>query len=333
VDTALHPNDVIAGSAPAGITRVAVGVDGYPEGNDAAALGADLARLSKANLLLVAVHADPLVVLPKGMDWRSLQQHAKATLEQARASLAPGARLDVETDFSVPRALRRVVRREHRDLLVLGSSRLGPPDRVRIGKRTRQLLCGFECSLAVAPRGFHRREDPRLRRIGVGHDGGPEAGAALALAAALALRCGAELHVLGVVDDRIRALGWSRIGTAPAIIPGLGWEAIGSAGSTPGWDDAVRTSEQSLRASLESATRATGAAVGSLEVIRGRPANALLALGRSSDLLVIGSRRWGLVARLVLGSTGEAVLHDAECPVLIVPRPVDPGEEERAGAT
>lgn len=58
----------------------------------------------------------------------------------------------VETDLAVPRALERVVRREHRDLLVVGSSRHGPDGRVRIGKRSRQLLCHFKCALAIAPR-------------------------------------------------------------------------------------------------------------------------------------------------------------------------------------
>jgi nucleotide-binding universal stress UspA family protein len=55
------------------------------------------------------------------------------------------------------------------------------------------------------------------------------------------------------------------------------------------------------------------------EVVRGRPADALLALAAEVDLLVIGSRRWGSVERLLLGSTGEALLHDAPCPVLAVP--------------
>jgi hypothetical protein len=38
------------------------------------------------------------------------------------------------TDQSVPLALHRVVQREHRDLLVLGSSRHARPGHVRIGK-------------------------------------------------------------------------------------------------------------------------------------------------------------------------------------------------------
>ena len=44
-------------------------------------------------------------------------------------------------------------------------------------------------------------------------------------------------------------------------------------------------------------------------------------LGEQVDLLVIGSRRWGAAARVLVGSTGEAVLHDAGCAVLVVPRP------------
>jgi nucleotide-binding universal stress UspA family protein len=35
---------------------------------------------------------------------------------------------------------------------------------------------------------------------------------------------------------------------------------------------------------------------------------------------VIGSRRWGAAARLLLGSIGEALMHSARCPVMVVPR-------------
>jgi nucleotide-binding universal stress UspA family protein len=75
-----------------------------------------------------------------------------------------------------------------------------------------------------------------------------------------------------------------------------------------------------LRQDLEAATKLTAAPV-EIDVQRGRPADRLLGLSRDVDLLLIGSRRWGTVSRLVLGSTGEAVLHDAACPVIAVPRP------------
>jgi nucleotide-binding universal stress UspA family protein len=299
------------------VTRIAVGVDGYPEGRDAAALGELLARSSGAELMLVTVHSDPLVVLPPGLDWRGLHRQASMMVRDVRDSVAPDARVVVESDISVPRALWRVARRENRDLLVVGSSRLGPEGRVRIGKRTRQLLCGFECALAVAPRGLRDRGELQLRRIGVGYDSGPESRAALDVATELARACGAELHLRGIVDDRIRALGWSR-----AAHPGAAGE----------WDSAVGAHEQSLRGELDAISESTGLP-GGAEVVRGRPVDALLRLATDVDLLVIGSRRWGVVARLVLGSTGEALLRDADCPVLVVPRPTDPGEDERAGAT
>jgi nucleotide-binding universal stress UspA family protein len=56
-----------------------------------------------------------------------------------------------------------------------------------------------------------------------------------------------------------------------------------------------------------------------VESLGGRPADWLLDLCEHVDLVVIGSRRWGAVARLMLGSTGEALMHDASCPVLVVP--------------
>jgi nucleotide-binding universal stress UspA family protein len=305
MDTALDRTESGERAAITGLSRIGVGVDGYPEGRDAVALGSALAHVCGANLLLVAVHADPIVVVPTGLDWTALERHARTELEELRASLAPKARIEVETDLSVPRALHRVVGREHRDLLVLGSSRKASEGHVRIGKRTRQLLCHFECSLAVAPRGLRERS-VKFGRIGVGYDGEPESEAALALAGSIADAARAELYVATVVDDRLPPAGWSTL----ARIGGMAQR----------WEPAVTAEMRELRAQAASAAAARGlrAEVGSK---RGRPADVLLSLSEQVDLLVIGSRRWGPVNRLLLGSTGEAVLHDAACPVLTVPRP------------
>ena len=299
-------------SAPA--TLIAAGVDGYPEGRDAAALGDMLARATGGELLLVAVHPEPLVVLPPELGWKAMRTQAEAGLRQIRDELAPGAQVVVETDWSVPRALERVVAREHRNLLVMGSSRRGPEGRVRIGKRTRQLLCHFRCALAVAPRGLSTHPSRRLARIGVGYDGSPESEAALALAGSIAVAGGATLSVRGVVDDRI---------------PSLGWFSSGRAQVMEMWSALLEPQVESLRARAQAAADATRADV-DVDVRRGRPADALLEFGDRVDLLVIGSRRWGAVARVLLGSTGEALLGDASCPVLVVPRPGNgPGTASR----
>ena len=285
--------------------RIAAGIDGYPEGRDAAALGAMLAQATGGELLLVAVHPEPLVVLPAELGWTAMRKQAEESLRQTRDELAPGARIVVETDWSVPRALERVVAREHRNLLVMGSSRRGPEGRVRIGKRTRQLLCHFRCALAVAPRGLGAAAERRLSHIGVGYDGSEESQAALAQAGSIAVAAGAKLSIRGVVDDRLPGVGW----------PSFGREQLNSI-----WSELTEPMVESLRAQARAAAAATGADV-AVEVDRGRPADALMELGEQVDLLVIGSRRWGAAARVLVGSTGEAVLHDAGCAVLVVPRP------------
>jgi nucleotide-binding universal stress UspA family protein len=287
------------------LSRIAVGVDGYQEGRDAVALGQSIAAAVGADLLLVSVHTDPLVVLPAEMNWKGLEQQAEKMLRETRNELAPGARVDVETDLFVARALERVVIREHRDLLVLGSSRKADEGHVRIGKRTRQLLAECECAIAIAPRGMDREPGRRFARIGVGYDGGPEAQAALQLAATTAAAAGAELHVRSVVDDRM---------------PALGWASIAGGAVTAVWNDVIRDEVDALRAKVADAARATVEKVGT-DVRRGRPADALLELSENVDLLLIGPRRWGPFARVILGTTGEALLHDASCPVLVVPRP------------
>lgn len=281
--------------------RLAVGVNGHPEGRDAAALAATLASATGADVMLVAVVSNPLVIPLGGMSWRSLHKQAHATLAETRDALVPHARMVIETDVSVARALERVVRREHRDLLVVGSSRHAPEGRVRIGKRTRQLLGHAACALAVAPRGMHHDTKTNLTRIGVGYDGSPESEAALALAASISLAAGAQLLVRGVVDDRISTAGWSAAGGMPDL---------------PERRNLAQAEVEALLEKTQNAVRAAGAHA-EPEVQLGRPADGLLELCASVDLLVIGSRRWGPIARVILGSTGETLLHGASCPILV----------------
>ena len=63
------------------------------------------------------------------------------------------------------------------------------------------------------------------------------------------------------------------------------------------------------------------------------PAEELIAATEELDLLVLGSRRWGPVRRLALGSTSERVIHDAACPVLVPPRRTDAERTETLLAT
>jgi nucleotide-binding universal stress UspA family protein len=247
-----------------GVARIAVGVDGYREGRDAAVLAAAIGRATGAELMLLAVHPDPLVVLPRELGWTGMQRQAEALLRETRDAVAPGARIDVETDWSVPRALERVVVRERRDLLVVGSSRRGPVGRVRISRRTRQLLYDGKCAVAVAPRGLSDATDFHLRAVGVGYDDGPESKQALAFAGVLAVAAGARLLVRGVVDDRIPPVGWSESGRERVVAM---------------WNELLGPAVDALRENAEAAVRATGADA-EVQVLPGIPPGSLGSLRR-----------------------------------------------------
>jgi nucleotide-binding universal stress UspA family protein len=60
-----------------------------------------------------------------------------------------------------------------------------------------------------------------------------------------------------------------------------------------------------------------------VEVLEGAPAEQIVELGRAREALsiVVGSRGLGAVAGALLGSVSSAIIHRAERPVLVVPRP------------
>ncbi len=255
--------------------------------------------------MLVAVHRNPLLPTAPGLGWTAMQERAEEVVRQLRDAVAPDALIAVKTDSSVPHALKRVVRDQHQDLLVVGSSPKAPDGRLRIDDTTRQLLDDAPCALAVAPRGFASRTPRPLKRIGVGYDDSPEAGVALRRGGELALAARATLRVRAVLDDRLPAVGSS--GEDRAMVGEM-------------WDQVLRPELESLRERAERAACATGADF-ELDVTFGPPADSLIALCGEIDLLLIGSGRWGTVARVLRDSTGEALMRNANCPVMVVPRP------------
>jgi nucleotide-binding universal stress UspA family protein len=85
------------------------------------------------------------------------------------------------------------------DLIVVGSPHRGAVGRALIGSVAESLLHGSPCPVVVAPRGYADEQHEPLRRVAVGHDGSPEADAALRAAEALALRSNALIDILTVL--------------------------------------------------------------------------------------------------------------------------------------
>jgi nucleotide-binding universal stress UspA family protein len=162
--------------------------------------------------------------------------------------------------------------------------------------------------VAVAPRGLAEREWTAVAKIGVGFDGSPESRQALALAAAIAGSAGAEILVRSVVE--------------PAVA-----DPDAAAPYDEEWlEDARAAALGDLREALDGIEGETSGAV-----VAGAPVQALTILSERVDLLVVGSRAWGPVRRILLGSTAVRLMRDARCPLLVLPRGAatgQPGERE-----
>ena len=255
--------------------------------------------------MLIEVVEESLLLLPgpDELSAKTIREQARGTLAKTRDSLAPEARIVIQTGALVWRALESVVCREHRDLLVIGSGHHVEDGEVRLGQSARDLLATLERPLALAPRGMRDRHQPGLERLGVGFDGGPESQTALKLAASIAGAAGAELEVLGVVDDRVP-------GGLKAARVVLGGGAI----ADPQVDSLLERALLAVKANDVPAR---------VQVIPGNPSVALRSLATRVDLLVIGSNRSGPAGRLSVGHTGNRVVAGCPCPVMIVPRPRD----------
>ena len=81
----------------------------------------------------------------------------------------------------------------------------------------------------------------------------------------------------------------------------------------------VRTSaEQTLR-SIVAEVAGENAANVERVLVDGPAGEAVLANARDAELIVLGSRGFGAVKGLVLGSVSQHVLHGATCPVVVIP--------------
>ena len=290
-----------------------VGVDGREGGRDALALAWTLARGGGAEL--VAVHAYPYDARPlhaSVVDLRaSLRDEAKALLDRELAETAVSARKLVVGDTSPARALHAAAEQEGAGLVVVGSTHHGAVGRVLVGDVATGTLHHAPCPVAVAPRAY-AGSSGQLGTIGVGFDGGEESREAVRVAVELARKFAARLEILSVI-----------LAPIPSAFP------------TAYDREWAEEAERHRREAAEVVRRLVDEAgvLASGGTIVGRPREELLALSRRVDLLVVGSRGWGPVRRLLLGSTSNRLMRESACPVLVVPRPKatgQPGESDAA---
>ena len=297
--------------------QILVAIDGGEGGLDALALAKDLAAPGASLVLVHVIVSGPhlwvghAAAYAADSDTRSLEEfedeRAQEMLRSARDRgdvMHTGLELELRCTVapSVGRALHELAESQTTDLLVLGSSRRGIPGRVLLGDETHAALNGAPVPVAVAPAGY-REQRHRFRAIGIGYDGSPESEHAVEVGRSLAEAYGARLSALMALSVPIAGFG-----------PGAGplKTAIGAL---------LRDARERIASSgLEG------------HAVYGSAAEELAAFSGTVDLLIVGSRGFGPVGRLVHGSTSQKLARNARCPLLILTRTSKPTPSPSAPA-
>lgn len=270
-----------------------VGVDGRQGGRDAVALasalvgqGAKITLLHVHDGLLRPTHAATPALVEEE------RQQARRLLEQESAAAGISAELMEVESLRPGRALHELAEQQGADLIVVGSCRHSALGRAMLGNDTRAALNGAPCAVAIASLGFGAH--PTLARIGVGYDESPESKAALDAARDLGGAKGATVEALEVIS-----------------IPSQAYMGFISPAALEGIDEDARQAEERLSRQLDGVRgRAVWGLIG----------EALASFGDDLDLLVVGSRGFGPLRRMMLGSTADYLERHARCCLLVLPR-------------
>jgi nucleotide-binding universal stress UspA family protein len=270
------------------------------------ALARDLARFTGAPIALVHVYA---VELPSRVPAPELdaahREHAMQGLEQVATSL----RDDVEHVTLAPiggtspvRGLHDAAAALEASVVVVGSSHRGRLGRVMPGGVGERLLHAAPCAVAVAPRDYVDAPEG-IRRIGVAFVDTPEGHEALDAATTMA------------------TLGHAALSTYTVFEP----PRMGPSTATPAWVPAADYDPSTWieAAKAEIREQVPGALDADVNVLEGDPAELLAGVSEHLDLMLCGSRGYGPLGTVLLGSVSARLAHTAECPLLVLPRAHD----------
>jgi nucleotide-binding universal stress UspA family protein len=294
------------------LNPVVVGFDSGSSGADALALAQMYSRVVGARMIVAMVHPSPAVISPARVDaeWVADRHRlAEQILDRARELTAPDDDVEyrVIASSSAAHGLHDLAEEVGAGLIVVGSHREAPAERLFAGSTAERLLSGSECPVAVAPVGLRERSTLGFLRVGVAYIEEPEAAAALDAAGSLATAMQArgndvELRLYTVVAGEADVLPWV-----------LGRDAERAF---------IATAREAYQATLDAAIKRLPAGLRtSGHVLVGDVVEVLAELDESEiDLLYCGSRGYGPVRRVLLGGVSSRLVRRARSPVVVVPR-------------
>jgi nucleotide-binding universal stress UspA family protein len=272
---------------------VLVAIDEHSRGRDAIALARRLVS-PDGKLIFATVHSG-FSLFAKGDNGAFAAVQRAAALDLL-ASVITESGVDAETRVlgadRVGDGLSQIAALADADLLVLGSSHQGQHGRVWLRDAVRHALNGAPCAVAVAPLAYAELGTP-ITQIGIAYNGSAEARAALATGSALAM----ELNASTIAFEALPA----------PVIDGRHRRHDGAQPTVREFEDAAR--QRVAAETGMSACTTTGDTVRELAIFSG-----------SVDLLIVSSRDYGPLGRLVHGSTTHKLLGYARSPMLILTR-------------
>ena len=275
--------------------NVIVGVDERPTGSDAIELARHLVS-PQGKLMLVNVHSGELslvhAVHPELLAGEREASHELLVRERENANFDAEPELVSFVALSPGRGLHDLAEERGADLLVVGSSSRRVLGRAMLGDDTRAGVERAPCAVAIATRGY--AEHPmRWRASGWVMTARPRARRRWRRHPPMAARRHASwaLEVISVPTYSFTGLTSRRSG-----------------------DDDRSAGHQEAKERHADARGVEGRAV------YGLPGEELAAFSADVDLLVVGSRNYGPLHRLVVGSTSDYLERHARCSLLVLPR-------------
>jgi len=282
-------------------STILVAVDGSPESDAAVVWAARESVLREAPVILMHVIAPALVSVPvepmfRVPDWyensaRHLLRHAEQDFQSSLAQpLAGDLRLVIDHGNPVATLVEAS---KDTQMVVVGSRGLGAFGRLALGSVSTGLLHHAHCPVAVVRVGA----DPRGvdAPVVVGVDASPASKAATALAFDEACRRGVDLVALHACSD----------GDVSAALRNDRRELEARASDL--LNDRLRGWQE-----LYPGTRVHR------RIVRDNPAHSLTEESSHAQLVVVGSRGRGGLARTLLGSTSSLVAQRSSAPVIVV---------------
>lgn len=284
-----------------GARGIVVGVDGSTASNAAVAWAAKDAGLRNVPLTLVHmlstyVPTFPQIPLAGGVAvWQ--EDDGRQVLEQAvkLARDSVGRALEIASELKGSPPIPTLVEMsKDAELVVVGSHGRGAVGRVLLGSVSSGVLRGAACPVAIVPGGDPAADIDENAPVLVGIDGSSASEVATAIAFDEASRRGVALTALHAWSDvEVLDLG------------GLDWPTL------------EVQSEQVLAERLAGWQERYPDVTVQRLVVRDRPARELINQSRSAQLVVLGSRGRGGIAKMLLGSVSNAVVHSVHTPIIV----------------